>query len=753
MFKTLSLRLRILIVGIAMTAIPIAVISAVVAWQNANMIEVAQSETTKLAHDELHQIAEGVFNMCQVHQKSLEKSVRADLNVAEKVFHDMGALGFSNEKVSWQAVNQYDRRVSVVELPKMLVGDTWLGQNRDENIASPIVDEVKRLVGGTCTVFQRMNEQGDMLRVCTNVTNKEGRRAVGTYIPAVNPDGTPNPVVSTVLRGQTYNGRAFVVDTWYITSYQPLVDSAGRVVGVLNVGTRLDNVHELRQAIMDLHVGKDGYVYVVGGTGNHKGEYVISCQGKRDGENIWDVTDDNGNHFMRSIITKAMATKEGECDFERYPWRNQGENHARWKIVAATYFEPWDWVIGVGSYEDDFAEASNRLAVIGREGSLIVWALFFAAIVIATFVWLFAARSITRPLQNIFRGLRTFSVQELTETGGRLETIIESMQQGADEVASAATQVASASQALAQGSSEQAAATEETSSASEEMSAVTQRNSGYAQDAKSLARNAQDSAEKGTQAMTRMAHAISDIHKSSLDTANVLKVIDEIAFQTNLLALNAAVEAARAGEAGKSFAVVAEEVRNLAQRSAEASRNTAALIDVSTKSAEHGVEISKDVEEALAEITNSASEVNDLVVKIAAASGDQATGFGQINSSISQMSTVTQQNAANAEESAAAAEELTNQVDGLNDIVNQLRALVEARGSAAKGRSSARSARNKATKAGRPGSSRPGEGESGQSTWQGIMQHVRNSGDADQPADPESMIPLDENEEAVLAKY
>jgi methyl-accepting chemotaxis protein len=210
---------------------------------------------------------------------------------------------------------------------------------------------------------------------------------------------------------------------------------------------------------------------------------------------------------------------------------------------------------------------------------------------------------------------------------------------------------------------------------------MTQRNSEYARNAKTLAESSQQSARKGAEAMGRMADAITDIQNSSADTSKIMKVIDEIAFQTNLLALNAAVEAARAGEAGKSFAVVAEEVRNLAQRSAEASRNTAALIEKSTKSAENGGHISEEVAVALEEITDSSNQVNGLVIKIADASGGQAMGFEQINSAIGQMGTVTQQNAANAEESAAAAEELTNQVGALNDIVRQLQALVGNSGS------------------------------------------------------------------------
>src|SRR3990170_3773556 len=186
------------------------------------------------------------------------------------------------------------------------------------------------------------------------------------------------------------------------------------------------------------------------------------------------------------------------------------------------------------------------------------------------------------------------------------------------------------------------------------MAAMTRQNAGNAQEARVLAEAARSSADKGLQAMARMSTAINEIQKSSLDTSKIMKVIDEIAFQTNLLALNAAVEAARAGEAGKSFAVVAEEVRNLAQRSAEAARNTAALIEQSVKKADNGVQISREVAGALSEIADGSRKVNDLIGQIAVASNQQSQGIEQINGAVGQMDTVTQQNAANAEESASA---------------------------------------------------------------------------------------------------
>ncbi len=257
-----------------------------------------------------------------------------------------------------------------------------------------------------------------------------------------------------------------------------------------------------------------------------------------------------------------------------------------------------------------------------------------------------------------------------------LAAIAEMLGGSASQVTSASRQVASSGQSLAQGASQQAASLEEASSALQQMSSMTRKNAQTAQQARGISGEAETSAGKGNQAMQRMSSAINEIQKSAADTARIIKVIDEIAFQTNLLALNAAVEAARAGEAGKGFAVVADEVRNLAMRSAEAAKNTANLIEQSVQSARNGVAITVEVGKVLDEITAASTKVNGLVAEIAAASQEQSQGFEQVSTAVAQMDSITQQNAANAEESAAASEEMAAQAEQLNGVVRELANLV-----------------------------------------------------------------------------
>jgi methyl-accepting chemotaxis protein len=264
-----------------------------------------------------------------------------------------------------------------------------------------------------------------------------------------------------------------------------------------------------------------------------------------------------------------------------------------------------------------------------------------------------------------------------------LRRMADTLTAAADQSASATGQISASSQVLAEGASEQAASIEETSASLEEMAGMTKRNAESATKANDLARQARTAADAGAADMQAMSTAMNDIKVSSDDIAKIIKTIDEIAFQTNILALNAAVEAARAGEAGMGFAVVADEVRTLAQRAAQAAKETAGKIEAAITKTTQGVQISAKVSVSLNEIVEKIRQVDELVGEVTTASREQNQGVQQITTAVTQMDKVTQANAAGAEESAAAAEELTSQSVMLQGAVAELRRLVDGSAAAA----------------------------------------------------------------------
>ena len=282
-----------------------------------------------------------------------------------------------------------------------------------------------------------------------------------------------------------------------------------------------------------------------------------------------------------------------------------------------------------------------------------------------------ATGNMTSAMTGSYRGDHQALQESVNSLVNNINQILQSVSATSEEVLAGSSQVADASQSLSQGATEQAASLEEISSSMNELSSQTKMNAENANQASALAVQARKSTERGDQGMQNLMQAMAEINESSKNISKIIKVIDEIAFQTNLLALNAAVEAARAGRHGKGFAVVAEEVRNLAARSAKAAKETAEMIETAIKRSENGFEIVNETAEILKEVTENSTKTADIVAEIAAASNEQAQGIMQINTGLSQVDKVTQQNTANAEESASASQELNGQADNLRDMLAQ----------------------------------------------------------------------------------
>ena len=276
-------------------------------------------------------------------------------------------------------------------------------------------------------------------------------------------------------------------------------------------------------------------------------------------------------------------------------------------------------------------------------------------ITVAMVLILMVSRLVSRPIRQVISGLN--------------ETV--------EKASKASGAVASISRQMADGTATQAGAIEETSSSLEEMSSMTRQNAENATQADKLMQHVQGITSGAADSMGRLMQFMQEISTASDKTQKIIKTIDEIAFQTNLLALNAAVEAARAGEAGAGFAVVANEVRNLAMRAAEAAKNTAALIDGNVKMIQTGADVAKSMSGEFSEVASSVSKAGDLVREISSASQEQAQGVEQINQAVGGVDKVVQENASNAEEAASTSKRLEEQAQHMTGFVNRLIALIE----------------------------------------------------------------------------
>ncbi|HDR2722948.1 TPA: methyl-accepting chemotaxis protein [Enterobacter asburiae] len=320
-----------------------------------------------------------------------------------------------------------------------------------------------------------------------------------------------------------------------------------------------------------------------------------------------------------------------------------------------------------------------------------IWVLIsvlIAVLVVIVAVWLNIKQTLISPLNRLIDNIRHIASGDLvkrievqgTNEMGELADSLRHMQSelvrtvgdvrnGANAIYSGASEIAMGNNDLSSRTEQQAASLEETAASMEQLTATVKQNAENARQASHLALSASETAQKGGKVVDNVVQTMRDIAGSSQKIADIISVIDGIAFQTNILALNAAVEAARAGEQGRGFAVVAGEVRNLAQRSAQAAREIKSLIEDSVGRVEVGSTLVESAGETMGEIVNAVTRVTDIMGEIASASDEQSRGIDQVGLAVAEMDRVTQQNASLVEESAAAAAALEEQASRLTQAV------------------------------------------------------------------------------------
>ena len=304
--------------------------------------------------------------------------------------------------------------------------------------------------------------------------------------------------------------------------------------------------------------------------------------------------------------------------------------------------------------------------------------------------WL--VRSITRPIQRAVDAADRIAGLDLTdtivshdrdETGrllkalasmqGSLRTLVTQVRKSTDSIGVASAEIADGNMDLSSRTEEAASSLQQTAASIEQMNGTVQNSAQSARAANELAASAADVAMRGGEVVARVVTTMEEINGSSRQIADIIGVIDGIAFQTNILALNAAVEAARAGEQGRGFAVVASEVRSLAQRSAAAAKEIKSLIGASVDRVEVGTRLVADAGSTMSEVVDAAKRVSAIIAEITSSAAEQSQGIGQVNTAVTQLDQVTQQNAALVEESAAAAESLKLQAQQLSETVQRFR--------------------------------------------------------------------------------
>ncbi|GAA4427053.1 methyl-accepting chemotaxis protein [Acidovorax lacteus] len=531
------------------------------------------------------------------------------------------------------------------------------------------VDKFAAETGGVATVFARKGE--DFIRVTTSVKNAQGEREQGT------PLDRASPAYAQLSRGEPYIGRTRVQGKPYMGYYLPTRDAAGKVVAVLFIGNDIglfDSMLE-RQVNETRFFGSGGAYAIAPGAAWDQAVFLAHPQAR--GKKVLDA------YPQARPFLEALAAAEGGFVRDAMPLLQPAGTDA-WALVRKTQADGW-WV--VAEVPDDQAMAGQRRVTWA------VWALMALAVGLLGVGLLFMVRrGVSQPLRELTQAITRVAQGDLTEGFattrrdeiGALVSEVEGMRQryvqmlqqvrtAVDSITTASAEIASGNQDLSARTENTASSLAETAQSVDQLTATVRQSADAARQANQLAGSAAEVAQRGGRVVGDVVTTMGEINQSSRRIADIIGVIDGIAFQTNILALNAAVEAARAGEQGRGFAVVAGEVRSLAQRSAEAAREIKQLIQTSVERVESGAELVSHAGATMQEIVGSVQRVGDIIGEITAASSEQSDGIGQVNTAVNQLDQMTQQNAALVEQSAAAAQSLREQATRLATAVQVFR--------------------------------------------------------------------------------
>jgi PAS domain S-box-containing protein len=375
-----------------------------------------EDELFGIEFDQTRNVLSNTILMIEALQEEVAQRLHYDLNAAQALLDSSGGIHITSPNREWTITNQYDHSLQDVSIPSLefVYND---GLSRDDHRQSPstghFIEHLSEVLGVTCTLFQRINQEGDMLRIATTVPSSEGRAAVGTYIPAIHPDGSPDPVISCVLRGERFVGRAFVVNDWYNTAYHPLYDAEQRIIGMLYVGERQSDLDSLIHSIQHVAAGSSGSLFMLEAhrRSDQQRQSVIQelYLPEQGPSHPGSVSEESrrAQGFISFLLDEKRLVLTDEVNVLNVKDFPQGEAmEPGHDIIVYSYYAPWDWIVGIYSHCETAKSTHKRLDVMFKRS--VVWICVTGLLWFGVALWLAfrLATQISKPLEKAVEGFQ-----------------------------------------------------------------------------------------------------------------------------------------------------------------------------------------------------------------------------------------------------------------------------------------------------------------------------------------------------------